>query len=286
MVTCLTVVRATHNILRIIVTASGNSVIIRRDEYASLYRTACNIFESSFKYINETEEDYYFMNVAAIKFLKHLNTTEMMMTTELDINHIDVGFTYFDTSSAIVLMRSSYENLVTMAYHYFDGDLDRNRLDWYMFLGYKNRAKIKVKRPTPEIAAKIIEEQKDMEELSARLDSVGFKPPKKNDWKPSPWFKLGQDLGISSFVCNMYSFWSSHTHTGFDSLLQVNSAQKNHPSEEMKRNEENYIFMGAILAYFIENYVGVLKRLNYPNVEDFDLDLVHQLSDFMLTLQD
>lgn len=261
-------------------------MIVGRDEYASLYRTACNIFESSFKYINEADEDYYFMNVAAIKFLKHLNTTEMMMTTELNINHVEGGFTYYDTSSVIVLMRTSYENLVTMAYHYFDGDLDRGRLNWYMYLGYKNRAKNKVKHPTPEIAMKILGEQKTMEELSARLGDVGFKRPKKNDWKPSPWFKLGQDLGISSFVCNMYSFWSSHTHTGFDSLLQVNSAHKTHPSEEIERNKGNYLFMGGVLVYFIENYVGVLKKLNYPYIEDFDLDLVRQLSGFMLTFQD
>lgn len=253
-----------------------------RNEYALLYRTATNVFESSFKYINETDESYYFMNVAAIKFLKHLNTTEMLATTELNLNHVDGGFTYYDTSSVIVLLRTSYENLVAIAYHYFDGDLDKDKLDWYMLLGYKNRAKNEIKSRTPELEAKIISEQKKMDELSARLDSVNFKRPKKNDWKPSPWFKLGQELGIPAFVCNMYSYWSSHTHTGFDSLLQVNVAHRSNPSEEIERNYINYLFMCSVLAYFIEGYVGILKKLNYPKIDDFELDFVYQLSEFNL----
>ncbi|EOY2463680.1 hypothetical protein ACOCGF_003331, partial [Vibrio cholerae] len=67
--------------------------MVGSDDYALFYRTACNIFECSFEFINEANDSYYFMNVAAIKLLKHLNTTEMLMTSELDLNHVEQGFT-------------------------------------------------------------------------------------------------------------------------------------------------------------------------------------------------
>ncbi|MCZ2338660.1 MAG: hypothetical protein LC127_10765 [Chitinophagales bacterium] len=66
---------------------SRRNLMVSSDDYALFYRTACNIFESGFEFINKADDNYYFMNVAAIKLLKHLNTTEMLMTSELDLNH-------------------------------------------------------------------------------------------------------------------------------------------------------------------------------------------------------
>ncbi len=258
--------------------------MVGRDDYALLYRTACNIFETGFEFINEANNNYYFMNVAAIKLLKHLNTTEMLMTSELDLNYVEQGFTYYDTSSVIALLRVSYENLVTIAYHYFGDELDIDRLDWYKLLGYKNRAKSKVAALTPELEAKIREEKQIIDELSSRLKFNNFKPTRKSDWKPCGWYELGQQLGIPTFICNKYSFWSSHTHSGFDSLMQVNTSHKTHPSEEIKRNQINYLFMCSVLAYFIEGYVRVLSKLGYPNISGFDLDDVKSFSQFINSL--
>jgi hypothetical protein len=88
--------------------------MVGREDYALFYKTACNIFEETFEFINKTDDDYYFMNIASLKLLKHLNTTEMLMTSELDLNYVEEGFTYFDTSSVIVFLRVIYENLVTI----------------------------------------------------------------------------------------------------------------------------------------------------------------------------
>lgn len=258
--------------------------MVDSDDYALFYRTACNIFESGFEFINEADDNYYFMNVAAIKLLKHLNTTEILMTSELDLNHVEQGFTYYDTSSVIALLRVSYENLVTIAYHYFGDELDKDRLDWYTLLGYKNRAKNKVVAGTPGLEAKVREEQQIIDELSSRLKLNNFKPSRKNEWKPCGWYELGQQLGIPTFVCDKYSFWSSHTHTGFDSLMQVNTAHNAHPTEEIKRNQINYLFMCSVLVYFIDGYVSVLSKLGYPHISDFELDDVKSFSRFMNSL--
>lgn len=258
--------------------------MVASNDYAFLYRTACYIFESSFEFINEADDNYYFMNVAAIKLLKHLNTTEMLMTSELDLNYVEQGFAYYDTSSVIALLRVSYENLVTIAYHYFSDELDEDRLDWFTVLGYKNRAKNRLVANTPELEVIIREEQQIIDELTSRLKLNNFKQLRKNDWKPCGWYELGHQLGIPTFVCNKYSFWSSHTHTGFDSLMQVNAAHKAQPTEEIKRNRINYLFMCSILVYFIDGYVRVLSKLGYPHLADFELDDVKSFSRFMNSL--
>lgn len=255
--------------------------MVDSNDYALFYRTACNIFEAGFEFINEADDNYYFMNVAAIKLLKHLNTTEMLMTNELDLNYVEQGFTYYDTSSVIALLRVSYENLVTIAYHFFDGDLNKDRLDLYMLLGYKNRAKNKISTESPDLEAKIREEQQTINSLSSRLKLNNFKAPRKNEWKPCGWYELGQKLGIPTFVCDKYSFWSSHTHTGFDSLMQVNTAHKAHPTQEIERNQINYLFMCSVLVYFIEGYVSILSQLGYPNISDLELNDVRSFSQFM-----
>ncbi|OED62452.1 hypothetical protein A165_12760 [Vibrio tasmaniensis ZS-17] len=260
--------------------------MVKKDDYALFYKVACNIFESGYEFINETDKNYYFLNIAAIKFLKHINTTEMLMTSELDLNHIEGGFTYYDTSSVVALLRVCYENLVTIAYHYFGEELDSDRLDWYQLCGYKNRAKNKGLITSSDAAEKIQYEQKIIEELTTKLQQNKFKKPKKNDWKPSSWFELGQDLGIPTYVCNKYSFWSSHTHTGFDSLMQVNTAHKAHPMEEIERNKVNYIFLCSVLVFFIEGYVEVLRKLGCPLLEDIELTDVRSFMRFMKSLDE
>lgn len=260
--------------------------MVSKDDYALFYNIACNIFESGYEFINETDENYYFLNVAAIKLLKHINTTEMLMTSELNLNYIEGRFTYYDTSSVIVLLRVCYENLVTIAYHYFGDELDNDRLDWYQLCGYKNRAKNKDLVVSSDIEEKIQHEKGIIEELTTRLKQNEFKKPKKNDWKPLPWYQLGQELGIPKYVCNKYSFWSSHTHTGFDSLMQVNTAHKAHPTEEIERNKVNYIFICSVLVSFINGYVEVLRKLGYTQLDDLDLTDVRKFSVFMKTLDE
>ncbi|MEI8614313.1 DUF5677 domain-containing protein [Shewanella scandinavica] len=255
--------------------------MVGRDDYALFYRTACEIFEAGFEFINKTDDNYYFMNVAAVKFLKHLNTTEMLMASELELNYVESGYIYYDTSSVIALLRVSYENLVTIAYHYFCDELNKDHLDWYKLLGYKNRAKNKIIVKTPELDAKIKEEQQIINELSARLELNGFKASKKNEWKPCGWYELGQKLDIPTFVCDKYSFWSSHTHTGFDSLMQVNTSHQSLPTEEIERNKINYLFMCSVLVYFIDGYVRILEKLGYPYISDIDLNDVKGFLLFM-----
>ncbi|WP_108944518.1 DUF5677 domain-containing protein [Shewanella halifaxensis] len=260
--------------------------MVNKDDYALFYNIACNVFESGYAYINKADENYYFLNVAAIKFLKHINTTEMLMTSELDLNHLEGGFIYYDTSSVVTLLRVSYENLVTLAYHYFCGELDSDRLDWYKLCGYKNRTKNKHLKVSPDLAKKIQYEQEIIASLTKKLKQNGFEKPKKNDWKPLPWYQLGQKLGIPKNVCNCYSFWSSHTHTGFDSLMQVNTSHKLHPMQEIERNEINYVFMCSVLVFFIEGYVEVLTKLEYPQLNDMDLSAVRDFSKFMRLLDE
>lgn len=258
--------------------------MVNRKDYAQFYSAACNIFESGYEFINEKDDNYYFMNVAAIKLLKHLNTTEIIMANELDLNYIVGEFTYYDTSSVVALLRVCYENLVTIAYHYFGEKLDSDALDWYKLCGYKNRMKNGLSSTCPDITKKIEEENRIIDELDGNLKMNKFVKPKKNDWRPSPWFQLGQELGIPKYVCNMYSFWSSHTHTGFDSLMQVNSAHENHPTQEIERNKINYIFMCSVLVFFTEGYVEVLRKLGYQQMEDFDLTDIRAFSKFMKSL--
>jgi hypothetical protein len=258
--------------------------MVGREDYALFYKTACNIFEETFEFINQTDDDYYFMNIASIKLLKHLNTTEMLMTTELDLNYVEKGHTYYDTSSVIVFLRVIYENLVTISYHYFDGELDKDRLDFYQLLGYKNRAKYEIKHETPELNAKIQQEKKIIDEITDRLRLNNFTPPQKNkkyEWKPCGWSDLGKQLGIPKNMCKQYSYWSSHTHSGFDSLLQVNTAHNTHPTEEIKRNNIHYVFMCGALAYFTEGYVRVLDKLGYPHISDLDIDAIKDFLNFM-----
>ncbi|EGR0228444.1 hypothetical protein FDE19_20840 [Vibrio parahaemolyticus] len=260
--------------------------MVKSDDYALFYKVACNIFESGYEFINETDENYYFLNVAAIKLLKHINTTEMLMTSELDLNHIEGGFTYYDTSSVVALLRVCYENLVTIAYHYFVEELNYDRLNWYQLCGYKNRAKNTDLVTSPDLAEKMRYEQRLIEDLTTKLKKNEFEKPKKNDWKPLPWYQLGQELGIPTYVCNKYSFWSSHTHTGFDSLMQVNTAHNVHPMEEVERNKVNYLFLCSVLVFFIEGYVEVLRKLGYPLLEDLDLTDVSGFAKFMKLLDD
>ncbi|MFW9707099.1 DUF5677 domain-containing protein [Vibrio parahaemolyticus] len=255
--------------------------MVYKDDYILFYKTACNIFESTFKFINDSDEDYYFLNVSSIKLLKHIHTTEMLMTTELAYEHIEGEFTYYDLSSVVSLLRVCYENIVAIAHHYFRDNLNVDHLNFYELCGLRNRAKNYFTTSTPDIKMKIKHEQEQIDKIKTKLENNGFKIPKKNDWKPSSWYQLGLELGIPKYVCDKYSFWSSHTHTGFDSLMQVNSSHKNPPMQEIMRNEINYLFICSILVFFIKGYVAVLKRLGYQQLDDMDLSEVEHFSKFM-----
>lgn len=255
--------------------------MVNQKDYSKFYRTACNVFESSFKFINEKDDNYYFMNVASIKLLKHLNTTEMLMASALKFNHLEKDYSYFDNSSVIALLRVSYENLVVIAYHFFGDEIDHNVVDWYKLLGYRNRGRNKLRVSSTELDNKVFQEQKIMDELTLRLKLNNFKEPKRYDWKPKSWYELGNHLNMPKFLYDKYSFWSSHSHTGFDALMQENISHTHNPSQEIKRNEINYLFMSSILVFFVEGYVEVLSKLNYPNISDLDLTDVRKFSDFV-----
>jgi hypothetical protein len=255
--------------------------MVGREDYALFYRTACNIFEESFDFINKTDKNYFFMNVASIKLFKHLNTTEMLMTNELDFNYVEKGFTYYDISSVIALLRVSYENLVTIAYHYFDDEINEDRLKNFKLYGYENRRKNDFNFLSIELEGKIKEEKVIIDDLKSSLQKNNFNKT-GNSWKPCGWYQLGKKLGLPEFICSKYSFWSSHTHTGFDSLMQVNTSHNSAtPKEEIERNKINYHFMCGLLAYFIIGYVNILKRLEYPDFDNLDVEDVELFTKYM-----
>lgn len=255
--------------------------MVSQKDYSKFYRIACNMFESGFKFINEKDDNYYFMNVASIKLLKHLNTTEMLMANTLEFNHLEKSYLYYDNSSVIALLRVSYENLVVIAYHFFGDEIDHDIVDWYKLLGYRNRGRNKLRVSSVELDNKILQEQEIMDELTSRLELNNFKGPKKYDWKPKSWYELGNHLNMPKFLYDKYSFWSSHSHSGFDTLMQENISHTYEPLQEIKRNEINYLFMSSILVFFIEGYAEVLSKLGYPYISDFDLSDVRKFSDFV-----
>ena len=68
--------------------------------------------------------------------------------------------------------------------------------------------------------------------------------------------------------------------------MQVNTAHKTHPTEEIERNKVNYIFMCSLLVFFIEGYVEILRKLGYSQLDDIDLTDVRRFSRFMKVLDE
>ncbi|WP_162618125.1 hypothetical protein [Shewanella halifaxensis] len=83
-----------------------------------------------------------------------------------------------------------------------------------------------------------------------------------------------------------YKHWSSHTHTGFDSLMQINSSEANPIQTEKNRNSINYLFLCISLSFFIKNFVMVLGKLGCPDVERYDLTEIEGFLKFIMLMEE
>lgn len=247
---------------------------VTEEDYVLFFETTVNIFEDSYKALSDSDH-YGFLYHASVKLLRHLNTAEGLMHGSIWRLQQETVFDYFDQSSILTLLRTIYENLATITYLFFEGE-HPSRLKLYQYCGYRNRHKQKIKVSTPELITKIYQEELLVKSLER--DLVDLEVPKKHmkDWKPSSWYDLGVDCKLPRFLCNHYKYWSSHAHTGFDSLMQINSSESNSLEFEKQRTSINYLFLCASLAFFIKNYVEVLSKLEYSVVQKYDLSEVER----------
>jgi hypothetical protein len=247
---------------------------VTEEDYVLFFETTVNIFEDSYKAISDS--DYYgFLYHASVKFLRHVNTAEALMHGSTWRLQQEARYDYFDQSSILALLRTTYENLVTTTYLFFEGE-QPSRLKLYQYCGYKNRHKQKIKVTVPELQDKVNNEKLLIQSLEHDLIDLGVTKKHMKDWKPTNWYDLGVECKLPRFLCNNYKHWSSHSNTGFDSLMQVNSSEGNTPAFEKRRTSINYLFLCATLAFFIKNYVEVLSKLGYSGVDAYDLSEVER----------
>ncbi|WP_412500769.1 DUF5677 domain-containing protein [Shewanella chilikensis] len=243
---------------------------VKEDDYKLFFQITVNIFHDSFKTLIGSEY-YAFLYHASVKFLRHINTAETLMQgSTWNYLEEEYQYEYFDQSSILTLLRTSYENLVTIAYLFF-GDEDPKKLKLYQYCGYRNREKFKIKITQPDLIKKMEAEKLIIQSLESELKKLGVIKKHMDDWKPKSWYDLGIDCQLPHILCNNYKHWSSHTHTGFDSLMQVNASESYSIELQKETNSVNYLFLCISLAFFIKNFVEVLSRLGHSDVENYDL---------------
>lgn len=247
---------------------------VTEEDFSLFFQTTVNIFEDGYNAL--IDSDYYgFLYHASVKFLRHLNTAEALMHGSIWSMKQETTYEYFDQSSILTLLRTAYENLVTITYLFFEGE-NPDRLKLYQYCGYKNRHKQNIEVTVPKLVEKINKEKLLVQSLESELVNAGVPKRHLKDWKPTNWYDLGIDCKLPRFLCNNYKYWSSHTHTGFDSLMQINSSEGHSPEFERQRTSINYLFLCSSLAFFIKNFVGVLCKIGYSGVDDYDLSEVEQ----------
>ncbi|TVP08477.1 DUF5677 domain-containing protein [Shewanella algae] len=258
---------------------------VTEEDYKLFFQITVNIFEDSYKALGDSEY-YGFLYHASVKFLRHINTAEALMHGSTWRNLQDEDeYNYFDQSSILTLLRTSYENLVTIAYLFFE-EKNETKLKLYKYRGYYNRLRFPIKITSTELEDKINEEKKIVVELEKELRELGVPKKHMDDWKPKGWFDLGVDCKLPITLCNNYKHWSSHTHTGFDSLMQINSSEANSIQTEKNRNSINYLFLCISLSFFIKNFVMVLDKLGCPDVKRYDLTEIEGFLKFIMLMEE
>lgn len=251
---------------------------VAEEEYVLFFETTVKVFEDSYMALSDSEY-YGFLYHASVKFLRHINTAEALMQGSTWRLKQEVRYDYFDQSSILALLRTAYENLVTITYLFFEGEHPL-RLKLYQYCGYQNRQKQRVKVTLPELQNKINHEKLQIQSLENDLIELGIPKRHMKDWKPCSWYDLGIKCKLPQFLCNNYKYWSSHAHTGFDSLMQVNSSEGNSPEFEKQRTSINYLFLCSSLAFFTKGYMEVLSELGYPQVNTYDLTEIEQFLNY------